>query len=80
MALPAYHGALPGTYSHGTATQKLDYLLLSPKLAATVSAVDVCRKGFYAPTKWESYADSNAETKDRNQASDHHCVWVDLVV
>lgn len=80
MALDAYKGELPGTYERATATEKFDYLLMSPKLAGGVKAVDVCRKGFYAPKKWESYENIDAETKDRNQASDHHCVWADVEV
>ncbi len=79
MSLPVYAG-LPGTYEQARADQKIDYLLFSPKLAARVKAVDVCRKGFYAPTKWESFESINKETKDRNQASDHHCVWADVDV
>jgi endonuclease/exonuclease/phosphatase family metal-dependent hydrolase len=78
MALPAYQGTYPGTYQYATAKEKFDYLLLSPDLAQKVSMVDVNRKGFYAPTKWESYENINKKTKDRNQASDHHCLWADI--
>jgi endonuclease/exonuclease/phosphatase family metal-dependent hydrolase len=77
MSLPVYKG-YPGTYQHATAREKIDYLLLSPDLANRVSAVNVNRKGFYAPTKWESYENINKQTKDRFQASDHHCVWADI--
>ena len=38
-----------------------------------------CDAGF-APTKWESFENINKQTKDRNQASDHHCVWADVEV
>lgn len=78
MATDKYHGAFPGTYQHGTAKEKLDYLLLSPDLAARVTAVDVNRHGYYAPKKWESFENINAQTKGRFQASDHHCVWADI--
>ena len=77
MALPAYAG-LSGTYQHARADQKLDYLLLSPKLRAGVGAVDVCRKGFYAPTKWASFP--GVDATGRTQASDHHCLWVEVGV
>jgi len=40
--------------------------------------VDVFRKGFYAPKKWESFENINADNRDRYQASDHHCVWAEL--
>jgi len=36
------------------------------------------RHGFYAPKKWESFDNINATTKDRFQASDHHCLWADI--
>jgi len=78
MATEMYHGAFPGTYQHATAKEKIDYLLLSPELVAKVKAVDVDRHGFYAPKKWESFENINPETKDRFQASDHHCVWADI--
>lgn len=77
MSLPVYHG-FPGTYEHANAREKLDYLLLSPALAGGVSAVDVERRGFYAPTKWPSFENINKDTKDRYQASDHHCLWADI--
>jgi len=78
MLLDAYKGEFPGTYQHANASQKIDYLLLSPDLAQRVSAVDLNRRGFYAPTKWESYENINKETKDRFQASDHHCLFADI--
>jgi endonuclease/exonuclease/phosphatase family metal-dependent hydrolase len=80
MATGAYHGEFPGTYQTATKQQKIDYLLLSPALKAKVTAVDVNRRGYYAPRKWESFENLNAETKNRYQASDHHCVWADLDV
>lgn len=78
MATDKYHGAFPGTYQHATAKEKIDYILLSPELTAKVAEVDVNRRGFYAPKKWESFENINAETKNRFQASDHHCMWVDI--
>lgn len=79
MALPAYNG-YPGTYRHATAKEKFDYLLLSPGLVQKIRAVNVNRKGFYSPEKWECYENITARTKDRNQASDHHCLWADIDV
>ena len=78
MALKQYRGAFPGTYQRATAKEKIDYLLLSPAVRKQVQTVDVCRKGFYAPRKWESFGNINASNKDRFQASDHHCLWADL--
>lgn len=78
MATDKYHGAFPGTYQRATQRENFDYLLLSPDLAAKVTTVDVNRRGFYAPKKWESFENINAKTRDRFQASDHHCVWTDI--
>lgn len=80
MSLKQYRGAFPGTYQHATAKEKIDYLLLSPALRKAVHAVDVCRKGFYAPRKWESFENINNTNKDRFQASDHHCLWAEVQI
>jgi endonuclease/exonuclease/phosphatase family metal-dependent hydrolase len=78
MSLKQYQGAFPGTYQRATAKEKIDYLLLSPALRSKVQAVDVCRKGFYAPRKWESFENINEANKERFQASDHHCLWAEI--
>jgi endonuclease/exonuclease/phosphatase family metal-dependent hydrolase len=80
MTLKQYEGAFPGTYQRATATEKIDYLLLSPALCTKVQAVDVCRKGFYAPRKWESFENINKANKDRFQASDNHCLWAEVAI
>jgi endonuclease/exonuclease/phosphatase family metal-dependent hydrolase len=80
MSLKQYQGKFPGTYQRATAREKIDYLLLSPALRKRAEAVDVFRKGFYAPTKWESFEDINRENKARFQASDHHCLWANVQV
>jgi endonuclease/exonuclease/phosphatase family metal-dependent hydrolase len=78
MSLPLYQGGFPGTYKTARKADKIDYLLLSPELRDRVTHVDVFRKGFYAPTKWESFENITKTTKDRFQASDHHCVYADV--
>lgn len=75
MAHPGYTGA-PGTYDTGTREeQKIDYVLLSPDLWDRVQAVGVERRGIWAPRTFESFPEV---TSDRNSASDHAAVWVDL--
>ena len=78
MSLRQYRGTFPGTYQHAAADEKIDYLLLSPALQRKVETVDVCRKGFYAPRKWESFENIDSKNRERFQASDHHCVWANL--
>jgi endonuclease/exonuclease/phosphatase family metal-dependent hydrolase len=88
MAMPQYDGAFPGTYktagrAGGSDATKLDYLLLSTALQGRVQAVGVERRG-YVSTKWKPFVEieqalvSRPQDKERIQASDHHCLWVDL--
>ncbi|MFA6570061.1 MAG: endonuclease/exonuclease/phosphatase family protein [Bacteroidota bacterium] len=64
----------PGTFKTGSATNKLDYLLLSESLQNKVLEINVNRKG-YKSRKWEPYPTVKEEW---TYASDHHCVWVEL--
>jgi endonuclease/exonuclease/phosphatase family metal-dependent hydrolase len=93
MSMPEYTDPFPGTYktagkAGGSDSTKLDYILLSTALQAKVQAVGIERRG-YVSTKWEPFQeiqDALAATppadrpreKERIQASDHHCLWVDL--
>jgi endonuclease/exonuclease/phosphatase family metal-dependent hydrolase len=76
MAMDAYpeKNTFPGTFGTGTKSNKLDYLLLSTALQTTVQAVGVERRGTFS-TKWQPF---DTVTDARSQASDHHCVWIDL--
>jgi endonuclease/exonuclease/phosphatase family metal-dependent hydrolase len=64
-----------GTYETGKA--QLDYLLLSPALQAAAVSAGIERRGTYAPRTWEPF---ETVTGERTQASDHHCIWVDLTL
>jgi endonuclease/exonuclease/phosphatase family metal-dependent hydrolase len=67
----------PGTFGSGRSPkQKLDYILLSPALWQKVMAVDVERRGIYAPRSIASFPEVTAESS----ASDHAAVWVDLAL
>jgi endonuclease/exonuclease/phosphatase family metal-dependent hydrolase len=77
QALRCYSG-LPGTYCGGTAREKIDYLLMSSALRAGVREVGVCRKGWFAPGKWEAFENLDAESRERRSASDHHCLWAEF--
>jgi endonuclease/exonuclease/phosphatase family metal-dependent hydrolase len=68
----------PGTFANGTASGKIDYILLSPALFARVQQAGVWRKGVWGGvngTLWEIYPEM---TKAVHAASDHAAVWVDL--
>lgn len=72
MSHESYDGP-PGTYK--TSKEKIDYLLLSPALWTKVKAVGVERGGIYAPRAGHPFP---TVTSEKNQASDHAAVWVDL--
>ncbi|MPY63390.1 endonuclease/exonuclease/phosphatase family protein [Streptomyces spongiae] len=75
MSHPAYTGD-PGTYETGTRiNQKIDYVMLSPKLWDTVEHVNVERRGVYAPRTFKSFL---TVTSKANQASDHAALYADL--
>jgi endonuclease/exonuclease/phosphatase family metal-dependent hydrolase len=74
MALPVYNGK-PGTYGSGSASNKIDYLFLSAALVPFVTAVDVERRGVWAP---KSHTAFDTVTGKLTQASDHAAVWVEL--
>lgn len=76
---PAFdNGGYPGTYGSCTKSNKIDYILLSPKLFAQVTAGGALRKGMWPgvrPKRWETYA----ELENPHQAaSDHAALWVDI--
>ncbi|GAB2855881.1 hypothetical protein GCM10027277_25590 [Pseudoduganella ginsengisoli] len=64
----------PGTYGTGTASNKIDYIIMSPALHGTLAAVGIERRGNYHPKLWQPFDSVTAKT----EASDHHCVWADF--
>ena len=93
MSMPQYTDPFPGTYktagkAGGSDSTKLAYILLSTALQAKVQAVGIERRG-YVSTKWEPFSEitdqlnsgppaDRTREKERVQASDHYCLWVDL--
>lgn len=76
---PAFdNGGYPGTYGLCNAGNKIDYILLSPKLYQRVRAGGVMRQGMWPgvrPKRWETYEDLD---DPKNAASDHAALWVEL--
>ncbi|QCR36145.1 endonuclease/exonuclease/phosphatase family protein [Nissabacter sp. SGAir0207] len=71
-------GGYPGTWGNCAASNKLDYILLSPALWDKVQAGGVIRKGMWPgvrPVKWEAYPEMTAP---EHAGSDHAALWVDL--
>ncbi len=89
--LPAFHGVFdprdfkrerPGTFQSCTLPNRLDYILLSPELAKTVTEGGIFRGGLWGdpgnvkPSKlWTVYDDIK---ESRQAASDHAAVWIDF--
>jgi endonuclease/exonuclease/phosphatase family metal-dependent hydrolase len=78
---PAFDdGGFPGTYKLCNAKDKIDYLLLSPKLWSSVNAGGVMRRGMWPgskPARWTVYPELNDA---KHAASDHAALWVDLKI
>jgi endonuclease/exonuclease/phosphatase family metal-dependent hydrolase len=81
--LPGFDsGPRPGTFQSCGLTNRLDYILVSPELAAKVTAGGVFRKGLWGtptnvnpPHDWTIYPEI---TRSLHGASDHAAVWIDL--
>ena len=69
--------ARPGTFGSGSASNKIDYVLLSPALWARVRDVDVERHGVWAPKTFPHF---ETVTGPLTAASDHAAVWVDVAI
>ncbi|CUS34511.1 endonuclease/exonuclease/phosphatase family protein [Candidatus Nitrospira nitrificans] len=80
-AHPNYHNdGRPGTHGNGTASSKLDYILLSPSLWATVQQAGIERRGVWGGkngTLWPILPEIKSA---KDAASDHAALWVDLAI
>jgi endonuclease/exonuclease/phosphatase family metal-dependent hydrolase len=68
----------PGTFGTGTASNKIDYILMSPALAAHVTGGGVWRKGVWAGTKGTIFPHYPEMTKSEHEASDHAAIFADF--
>lgn len=68
----------PGTYGNGTASQKIDYLLLSPALFERVKGGGIFRKGVWGGKNGNLFPHYPEMTKAIHAASDHAAIWVDV--
>jgi endonuclease/exonuclease/phosphatase family metal-dependent hydrolase len=67
-----------GTFGLGNDNQKIDYLLLSPRLFDRVAASGLFRCGAWPgsrPPRWTVYPELEREI---HVASDHHVIWADI--
>lgn len=71
-------GGFPGTFGGSTASNKIDYILLSPALFALARRGGIWRKGMWPgvrPRKWDTYPEV---TREVEAASDHGAIWADI--
>jgi hypothetical protein len=68
----------PGTFQNGTATQKIDYLLLSPALFQQVKGGGIFRTGVWAGRSGTLFPHYATITKPIEAASDHAAIYADL--
>ena len=81
MQHPAFVGdGRDGTFGNGSASQKLDYLLLSPALAALVTGGGVERRGVWGGTNGTLFPHLPEISILAEAASDHALLWVELNV
>jgi endonuclease/exonuclease/phosphatase family metal-dependent hydrolase len=77
---PAYQNdGRPGTHGNGTASGKLDYVLLSPALFAVVQQAGVERRGVWGGTHGDLWPHLPMKSA-KDAASDHAALWVELAI
>lgn len=68
----------PGPFGNSTAAQKIDHILMSPKLFAKATGGVIFRLGAWGGTNgtlWPHYPEI---TEAAEAASDHCAIWVEL--
>lgn len=68
----------PGTYANGTASGKIDYILLSPSLFSKVTDGRIFRKGVWGGTHGTLFSHYPEMTKPEHAASDHAAIWAEI--
>jgi endonuclease/exonuclease/phosphatase family metal-dependent hydrolase len=68
----------PGTYGNGTASQKIDYILLSPALAILATHASVNRMGVWGGKNGNLFPHYPEMTREIHAASDHAALYVDI--
>jgi predicted extracellular nuclease len=67
-----------GTFGNGTASNKIDYILLSPALSARVTGGGVWRKGVWGGVNGNLFPHYEEMEKSIHAASDHAAVYADI--
>lgn len=76
---PNFHSdGRPGTYANGNASNKIDYVLLSPALFERVTSGGIFRMGVWGGKNGTLFPHYNDITKPVHAASDHAAIWAEL--
>jgi endonuclease/exonuclease/phosphatase family metal-dependent hydrolase len=67
-----------GTYKNGTASEKIDYILLSPALFDKVSAGGIFRKGVWGGVNGDLFPHYEEIKESAHAASDHAAIWAEI--
>jgi endonuclease/exonuclease/phosphatase family metal-dependent hydrolase len=70
----------PGTFGNGTASQKIDYVLLSPALFANVTGGGIFRMGVWGGTNGTLFPHYPTMKSKTDQASDHAAIYADVAI
>jgi endonuclease/exonuclease/phosphatase family metal-dependent hydrolase len=68
----------PGTHGNGNASDKIDYILMSPQLANVVQQGGIERRGVWGGKNGTLFPHFPEIKKAKDAASDHAALWVDL--
>ena len=68
----------PGTHANGTKSGKLDYILMSPALAARVTAAGIERRGVFGGTNGTLFPHLPEIVTRVDSASDHAALFIDF--
>ena len=68
----------PGTHGNGTKSGKLDYILMSPKLANKVTAAGIERRGVWGGANGTLFPHLPTIKVEKDAASDHAALWADF--
>ncbi|MBM3155678.1 MAG: endonuclease/exonuclease/phosphatase family protein [Chloroflexi bacterium] len=79
MVHPKFKGdGRQGTHGNGTKSGKLDYILMSPELSAKVTKGGIERRGVWGGKNGTLFPHLPTIKVEKDAASDHAALWVDL--
>jgi endonuclease/exonuclease/phosphatase family metal-dependent hydrolase len=70
----------PGTFKNGTASNKIDYILLSPALFKQTRGGGVFRNGVWGGKNGDMFPHYAEITTEQEAASDHAAIWAEIDV